>query len=332
VSDRDAPQPPIAVAVVSWNTRDLLDRCLQSLWPDADAGRATVWVVDNNSADGSAEMVRTQHPWATLIASDANLGFGAAVNLVAERTRGPWLVAANADVTLEPDALQRLRMTAEALPQIGMVGPRLLLLDGSTQVSVRPFPGMRMALLLALHADRFSARAARALRAPAAWEPPATAPVPWIAGALVLMSRAAFTALGGFDPNQWLYGEDLDLCWRMRQAGWEIVYEPAARVHHAHSAASAQRFESEALDSHIDAVNYLWMLRRRGAVTTRAAATVGMLETLARIPVLEFAARRDPGRFGPRARAARAALGQHLLGLRSERELERRVTRARGTD
>ena len=235
-------------------------------------------------------------------------------------------------MTLEPGALQRLRMTAEALPQIGMVGPRLLLLDGSTQVSVRPFPGMRMALLLALHADRFSARAARALRTPAAWEPPATAPVPWIAGALVLMSREAFTAAGGFDPDQWLYGEDLDLCWRMRQAGWEIVYEPAARVHHAHSAASAQRFES-----------------RRSTATSMPSTTCGCCAAAARSrperrrlsgcwtrwrgsrcwSSPRGVTRAGSGR-GPEERGRRSR--QHLLGLRSERELERRVTRARGTD
>jgi N-acetylglucosaminyl-diphospho-decaprenol L-rhamnosyltransferase len=336
VASSAGAEPPITVAVVSWNTRELLDSCLRSLRPDVDAGHASVWVVDNGSADGSPEMVRSRHPWATLVTPGENLGFGNAVNLVAERTRGPWLVAANADVELEPGALERLRLTAAtpaATPAaIGMVGPRLLLLDGSTQISVRPFPGVRTAVLLALHADRVSSRAARALRTPAGWEPPTTAPVPWIAGALVLMSRAAFTAAGGFDPDTWLYGEDLDLCWRMRRAGWQIVYEPGARVHHAHSAASAQRFQSDSLVTHIDAVNYLWMLRRRGAIATRVAATIGALDALARIPALNLAARRDRERFGLRAKGARAALTQHLLGLRSERELERRVARARGPD
>jgi N-acetylglucosaminyl-diphospho-decaprenol L-rhamnosyltransferase len=325
-------EPPITVAVVSWNTRDLLDRCLQSLRPDAAAGLAEVWVVDNESADGSADMVARRHPWATLVRAGSNLGFGAAINLVAGRSRGRFLAAANADVTLEPGALARLRLTAEQAPRTGMVGPRLLLLDGSAQVSIQPFPGLWTTALMALHADRFSARAARALRTPDAWEPAAAAPVPWVTGAFVLIARAAFEQAGGFDPGQWLYGEDLDLCWRIRAAGWQIVYEPAAIAHHAHSAASAQRFDDSSLLSHIDAVNYLWMLRRRGALQTRAAAALGIADAAVRVGVLGLAERREPERFAGRTRRARAALRQHLLGLRSESELERHVRRARGGD
>ena len=289
-------------------------------------------MVDNDSSDGSPDMVCSDHPWATLVTPGRNLGFGVAVNLVAERTRGSWLAAANADVALEPGALERLRQTAVARPRAGMVGPRLLLLDGSTQVSAHPFPGLRTALLLALHAGRFSARAARALSMPPKHEPAAETSVPWIPAAFVLMSRAAFEQAGGFDPGQWLYGEDLDLCWRMRRAGWEILYEPAAHVHHAHSAASVRRFDVASLDSHIDTVNYLWMLRRLGASTTRAVAVIGAVDAIIRIALLSSLARRDPQRFGPRAAHAHLALRQALLGLRSEDELERRVRRAQGAD
>ena len=80
------PSPAVAVAVVSWNTRELLAACLRSLQPEADAGRAEVWVVDNASTDGSPDLVREEFPWATLVASEDNLGFGPAVNLVAART------------------------------------------------------------------------------------------------------------------------------------------------------------------------------------------------------------------------------------------------------
>ena len=88
----------VAVAVVSWNTRDLLRACLESLHADADAGRAEVWVVDNASADGSAALVRSAFPWVRLLALDENLGFGRAVNRVAARTATAWVAPANADV------------------------------------------------------------------------------------------------------------------------------------------------------------------------------------------------------------------------------------------
>jgi GT2 family glycosyltransferase len=324
--------PPIAVAIVSWNTRELLEQALRSLVPDAEAGRAQVWVVDNGSTDGSAAMVRERHPWVTLVASEENLGFGAAINLVAERTRGPWLVASNADVMVTPGTLAQLQRTAERHPRVGMVGPRLLLLDGSTQPSVQPFPGLRIAILSALHADRFSARAARAMRTVDAWESDAAAPVPWVTGALALIARAAFEQAGGFDPDQWLYGEDLDLCWRIRACGWQIAYDPGACAHHAHSAAATLRFGQAALDSHIAAVNHLWMLRRRGAFQTRASAVLGVIDAASRTAVLTPAARRAPSRFGDRAGRARWALRQQFLGLRSERWLAQHARRARDGD
>ena len=98
----------MVVAVVSWNTRELLDRCLLALRPEADAGRAEVWVVDNGSQDGSPALVRERHAWARLVEPGENLGYGRAVNLLAERTSSPWIAASNADVALRPGALARL--------------------------------------------------------------------------------------------------------------------------------------------------------------------------------------------------------------------------------
>src|SRR5436305_14023760 len=91
---------PVAIAVISWNTRDLLGACLTSIEPEVQAGRVEVWVVDNASTDGSAELVRRSFPWAELIALDENIGFGAAVNLAAARSGTRWLASADADVAL----------------------------------------------------------------------------------------------------------------------------------------------------------------------------------------------------------------------------------------
>ena len=99
---------PVTVVVVSWNTRELLCACLESLRPDAEAGLADVWVVDNGSTDGSREAVSERFGWVTLECPDSNLGFGPAVNLVAARTEAPWLVAANADTAVAPGAIRAL--------------------------------------------------------------------------------------------------------------------------------------------------------------------------------------------------------------------------------
>src|SRR5207253_8850601 len=113
------PDGDVAVVVVSWNTRALLERCLRSLETDARAGRLAVWVVDNASHDGSAQLVRERFPWATLVASPENLGFGTAVNLAAARSTSPWLAIANADVCLSAGALDALLAAAAADPGAG---------------------------------------------------------------------------------------------------------------------------------------------------------------------------------------------------------------------
>src|SRR5215210_3916598 len=132
--------PAVVIAIVSYNTRGLLDECLRSLRPDADARRAEVWVVDNKSPDDSADMVEREHPWATLIRSDVNLGYGPAVNVVAGRTDTAWIACANSDLEFTPDAIATLLAAGEAHPEVGAIAPRLVLPDGSTQQSVQPFP------------------------------------------------------------------------------------------------------------------------------------------------------------------------------------------------
>src|SRR5690242_2003217 len=108
ISWRSLMAARVAIAVVSWHTRDLLAACLTSIEPEVEAGRARVSVVDNASSDGSAELVRSGFPWVDLVALDENVGFGAAVNVAAARSRSPWIAVANADVELDPDALTRL--------------------------------------------------------------------------------------------------------------------------------------------------------------------------------------------------------------------------------
>src|SRR5919202_5565083 len=109
----------IAIAIVSFNTRGLLNECLMSLRPDADAGRAEVWVVDNASTDGSADMVEADHGWARLIRSQENLGYGPAVNVVARQSDSGWVAPANSDLAFTPGAIATLLEAGGADPGAG---------------------------------------------------------------------------------------------------------------------------------------------------------------------------------------------------------------------
>jgi GT2 family glycosyltransferase len=301
------------VALVSWNTSALLLRCLRSLRPEVEAGRAAVWVVDNGSTDGSGEAVREQAPWAELIESAENLGFGAAVNLVARRTEGEWLAVANADVALEPGALEVL-LDAGADARVGCVAPRLVLPDGTTQHSVYPFPTLVLALAFNAGLHRLRPRLADRLCLEGFWDPDRPRPVDWAVGAFLVMRRSAFHAAGGFDESQWMYAEDLDLGWRLRQAGWVTRYEPRASVLHESGAATSLAFGEQRMDRYMQAT-YAVLLRRRGRARALATAAVNFVGAAARVACFAPAAI-----VSSRSRRALALnrrwLGIHRSGLR----------------
>lgn len=273
--------PSVAIAVVSWNTRDLLRACLASIEPEVRAGLAEAWVVDNASSDNSAAMVSETFAWARLIASTTNLGFGAAVNAVAARTQARWIAPANADIELTPGALRRMLEVAERDPRIGIVAPRLLLPDDRTQHSVYAFPTLPFTLAFNLGLAELSDRVADQLALEGRWNPDRARTVDWAIGAFLLIRREAWDRAGGFDPRQWMYAEDLDLGWRLAAAGWRTRYEPEAVVRH-HASASTSQAWGEARTEQWMRSTYAWMLRRRGPAVTRAAALVNTLGAAAR--------------------------------------------------
>lgn len=312
----------VAVIVVSWNTRALLERCLSSLEPDHDSGRAEIWVVDNASSDGSAELVRDRFGWVNLIDAGSNLGFGRAVNRAAARVSTPWIAAANADIELRPGAIDELLAAASRHPEAGALAPRLVLPDGSVQHSPYPFPTVPFTLLFNSGLPGLSRRLAERLCLEGAWDPGRERTVPWAIGAFLLLRREAWREVGGFDEEQWMYAEDLDLGWRLAQAGWRTVYAPGAVVRHSSRASTAQAWGPDT-DARWTASTYAWMLRRRGAVRTRTAAAVNVAGASARALLFGALARLAPGRFADRRDAMRRWAALHRIGLRPRAEIVR---------
>jgi N-acetylglucosaminyl-diphospho-decaprenol L-rhamnosyltransferase len=220
------------VVIVAFRSRDLLRRCLESLRAHPPEAKMNVVVVDNASADGTAEMIAAEYPDVALIASHLNLGFAAATNLGASRGRAPYLLALNPDTALTGGALDTILGVLRDHPDVAIAGPRLVREDGALDhAAKRSFPTPLSALghFSGLGRRPGSSGRLAAYRAPGI----ESGPVDAVNGAFMLIRRHVFERLGGFDEGYWMYMEDLDLSYRLAQAGWLSWYEPAATVLHA---------------------------------------------------------------------------------------------------
>ena len=310
---------PVTIAVVSWNTRGPLAACLKSMRTDVEAARAEVWVIDNGSSDGSVDMVRERFPWAHVIVADGNLGFGPAVNVVAQRTSTPWLAAANADIELTPGALGTLLEAGETDHGAGGLAPQLILPDGTSQHSVHSFPTATAAIATNLRLPKLLPSLGRKLNAAGYLDTSAPRRVDWATGAFLLFRREAFAQAGGFDGAQWMYAEDIDLCWRLRGAGWGTRYEPRAKVLHALSAAATVAFGDQMEIRSIGA-KYSWIARRRGVGPAWVVAAVNWIGALLRYALCTPFVSRG-GRWPERQQEARLGIRVHRTGLRSRKAL-----------
>jgi GT2 family glycosyltransferase len=219
------------VVIVSYRSRELLRDCLASLRAHGPSRPMKVIVVDNASGDGTTEMVAADFPEVELIASPTNLGFAAATNLGAKRGGAPYVLALNPDTVVTDGALDTVLESMEAHPEVAVAGARLLRPDGTLDhASKRSFPTPLSALGHFTGVGRRPGASGKlaAYRAPEV----ESGPVDAVNGAFMLMRRAAFEGIGGFDEGYWMYMEDLDLSYTLAQEGWGTWYEPAATVMH----------------------------------------------------------------------------------------------------
>jgi GT2 family glycosyltransferase len=250
----------LSILVVSWNTRDMLARCLASVDADlpasAKAGAAleveTV-VVDNGSSDGSLEMVAHRFPHVRVLANGQNLGFARANNQAIEMSRGRYLLLLNSDTVVHPGALHTLVQYMEDRPAAGGCGARLLNADGSLQVSCHPLltPGREFWRLLFL--DRVWRRARYDQQN---WDPARPRRVEVIKGACFLLRRLALEQVGLLDEQYFMYTEEMDLCYRLLRAGWQLWWVPQAVVTHYGGASSSQAAEAMYLELYRSKVQF----------------------------------------------------------------------------
>lgn len=229
----------VSVIIVSYNTRADLEENL----PAVIDGSLDVIVVDNGSSDGSQEFLRERFPSIRVLELEENRGFGVANNEAARSATGRYLLLLNPDARPLGDAIERLVSYAEAHPDVGVAGPRLVNRDGSLQRSIRgyPTPWWRGAAAIRrrrrlgtaffwLRWVRVGGRRRGGNRADA--DEARILADEFLKGAVLLLPREAFEMVGGFDPDFFLFNEEIDLCLRLSRAGWKVAFVPEATFMH----------------------------------------------------------------------------------------------------
>jgi N-acetylglucosaminyl-diphospho-decaprenol L-rhamnosyltransferase len=226
-----------AAVVVNHNTRDELLACLGTL---VHAGADEIVVVDAGSSDGSAGAVRAHHPDVRVLELD-NLGFGRAANAGVAASGADVVVVANADTRFPAGAVRAMADHLAADERVGALGPLIRFPDGRLQWSARAFPSITQAIGHALLGMwRPDNRWTRAYRL-TDWDHLSEREVDWVSGACLALRREAFDAVGGFDPSYFMFVEDVDLCARLWEAGWSVVFSPVAEVTHVVGASVGAR-------------------------------------------------------------------------------------------
>jgi GT2 family glycosyltransferase len=230
-----------SIIIVSFNTREILRECLQSIDREAVGLSIEVLVVDNNSSDHSPEMVEQDFPHVRLLRSKTNLGFGAANNLALDQAQGRYFVLLNSDAFFEPGALRLAIHHMDQSPDCGLGGARLVGRDGSWQPSSRSFHSLiGDAIVITGLAAKYpeSKFFGNFDRTWADQSQPAS--VDWVPGAFAIIRPAALAKTGFFDPDFFLYYEEVDLCLRIKEAGYTIWYWPDIVVVHIGGESSRQ--------------------------------------------------------------------------------------------
>jgi GT2 family glycosyltransferase len=305
----------VSVVIVNWNTRDDLRNCLRSVFDETKDVSLEVFVVDNASADGSAQMVRTEFPAVTLIANDTNRGFAAANNQALVRTTGRYALLLNPDTSVVDGAIGRTVRIADADPGIGVLGCQVLLREGEIQRTCFRFSSAFREFLVVTCLDRMI---------PASWldggptmrnwDRTSARDVDVVSGMYMLVRREAMDEVGVMDDAYFVYAEEADWCFRFRKAGWRCVFTPDARIiHHDGGGKSTSQIRAK---MHVQMQKSILIFHRKNLGLLSFAALKCVYATTNAVRVVLFGVQSLFAPVArPKARCAWAALVYQVCGL-----------------
>jgi len=277
---------PLAVVILNYNTRDLLVACVRSV--QRFAPHAEIIVVDNASPDSSQEIVRKRFPNVHLIANASNRGFARGMNLGLRDAHAPFIFALNADTELTATTIAPLLDLLEQNPRAGIVAPAQVTAGDKPIHLASAFSDptlAREAFRLLFFGDALAARLRlgpwRAIANGAARR------ADWVMGAALLFRRECLRDIVGFDESEFMYGEDWDICYRARRAGWGVYLAPCAEIIHHSNASGAEAFSSER-QARVLSANLYFHEKHFGRPSRRALAFFHLIGTGLRLPLYLF--------------------------------------------
>lgn len=217
----------ISVIIVNWNTKDLLKQCLESLIADLTFNKISneIIVVDNNSSDGSVEMVKKMFPSVRLICNKQNLGYAKGNNKGIKNATGEYIMILNTDTIIKQGAIKKLVGFLDREERVDIVGPKILNQDGTPQSSCGRFPNLAVCGVM-LFKEHFGG--SKFVR----WSPSESVFVDWVIGAAFIARKKIFEKIGGFDENIFMYMEEVEWFYRAKKAGFKVYFLKDAEIIH----------------------------------------------------------------------------------------------------
>lgn len=225
----------LSIVIVNWNTREFLDRCLASIHKSLSGLRFEVIVADNNSSDGSAKMIREKYPRVRLIENKMNYGFARANNQAIGESRGRYVLVLNSDTILFSGTIEKLIEFMDGRKEAGAVSPRILNVDGSIQSQGRDLPSLSSTFLQYFLPHRIYRIIEDLLRR----QKGEILQVDGLSGSAMLIRKKALLSVGLFDEKLPLYAEDIDLCYRIKKAGWKMYCCANVSISHLEGASTS---------------------------------------------------------------------------------------------
>jgi GT2 family glycosyltransferase len=271
----------LSIVILCWNDRKVIADCLRSIFDGTHSTEFEVIISDNGSTDGSIEYIREKYPQVRLIENGRNLRFAKANNIGIRASRGEYILILNPDTIIHDGTLDNVVKFTEEHPEAGAVGCRVLNADGSHQETARPLPSLRSAWIAALYlkplgylSEWFHPGIYMG------WKGETERSVGWLSGCFILFRGDVLKRVGGFDEQFFYYCEDKDLCCRVREAGYSVIYTPEATITHLGGTSTQARFPALtfALDSQV--THYLYYYKhdgKRGVRSWRRICLVSLL-------------------------------------------------------